>query len=128
MLRSLLLLFLCQLTGEFIQHLSRIPVPGPVIGMGMLFAGLVIRGGVPPELNGVGSGLLGYLSLLFVPAGVGVMAKADLLQAEWMPITIALIGSSVVAIAVSALAMQFIGRLSRPEPDELRSPRQPDIS
>jgi holin-like protein len=128
MLRSLLLLFLCQLTGELIQHLSRIPVPGPVIGMGVLFAGLVIRGDVPPELNGVGSGLLGYLSLLFVPAGVGVMAKADLLQAEWMPITIALIGSSVVAIAVSALAMQFIGRWSRPEPDELRSPRQPDIS
>jgi holin-like protein len=118
MLRSLLLLFLCQVSGEVIQHLSYAPIPGPVIGMGLLLAGLLIWGEVPTELNSLGSGLLGYLQVLFVPAGVGVMAKADLLRAEWLPITIALVGSSVVAIAISAFAMQLFGERLRRNADE----------
>ncbi len=74
MLEHLTLIFGCQLAGELIVAATGLPVPGPVCGMALLFAGLVIKGGLPAELARVGDALLGNLSLLFVPAGVGTPA------------------------------------------------------
>jgi holin-like protein len=50
-----------------------LPVPGPVIGMALLFAALAWRGGPSLPLRESAQKLLQHLSLLFVPAGVGVM-------------------------------------------------------
>ncbi|NIQ25900.1 MAG: CidA/LrgA family protein, partial [Gammaproteobacteria bacterium] len=47
MIESLTVLLVCQLAGEVIARASGIPLPGPVIGMAILFFGLMIRGGVP---------------------------------------------------------------------------------
>ena len=119
MLGFLTVLLLCQLVGTAIQDAFFIPVPGPVIGMFLLFIGLVLRGRVPEELGTVSRGLLDNLSLLFVPAGVGVMQQWALIGHEWMPITVSVIGSTLITIAVTALAMQWLDRLrSRPEAAE----------
>jgi putative effector of murein hydrolase LrgA (UPF0299 family) len=75
-----------------------------------MFAGLLIRGGVPDELATVGDALLGHLSLLFVPAGVGVMLHLRLMEAEILPISVALIVSTLVAVAVTATLMQWLNR------------------
>src|SRR5579859_1548707 len=79
MIESLALILLCQLIGEVLVRLLHLPVPGPVIGMGLLFAGLVLRGGPPEKLEQTAGGLLSHLSLLFVPAGVGIMLHLDLI-------------------------------------------------
>jgi holin-like protein len=115
MLQSLLAIFLCQLAGEVVQRLTAIPVPGPVIGMALMFAALLSRGGVPKELDATSSGFLRCLSLLFVPAGVGIMTQGDFLAAQWFPVAGALVGSSVVAIAVTALTMERLERLQARE-------------
>ena len=73
------ILLACQLAGEVIARLLGLPVPGPVLGMVILFVALVIRGHVPDDVGVVTGGLLQNLSLLFVPAGVGVMLHAGLL-------------------------------------------------
>ena len=112
MLESLAVLLLCQLVGEFIVLFLDWPVPGPVIGMALLFSGLVIKGGVPQPLADTASGLLAHLSLLFVPAGVGVMTHLTLLGSQWLPVTSSLIISTLLAIAVTGWLMQ---RLSRTE-------------
>lgn len=110
MLNYLTLILVCQLTGELIVTATKLPVPGPVLGMALLFAGLVIRGGVPGDLGKVAEGLLGNLSLLFVPAGVGVMVHLGLMQRDLLPISVALIVSTLLAIAVTALMMQWLNR------------------
>ncbi|MDB3936113.1 CidA/LrgA family protein [Granulosicoccus sp.] len=74
MLEYLTLILMCQLVGVFAITGSNLPVPGPVAGMIFLFLFLLIRGHVPDELASVANTLLNNLSLLFVPAGVGVMA------------------------------------------------------
>jgi len=85
-----------------------LPVPGPVIGMVLLFFALVIKGSVPDDLQATAQGLLSHLSLLFVPAGVGVLLHVHLVAEEWPAISAALIGSTLLTIAVTALVMKLL--------------------
>jgi holin-like protein len=110
MIFYLTLIFACQLAGELLKAALDLPVPGPVIGMVILFVGLVIKGGIPEELAKVGDAFLGNLSLLFVPAGVGVMLHIALIGEQALPITLALVGSTLATIAVTAMVMSFLGR------------------
>ena len=114
MLSYITLLLVCQLAGEVIARLFRLPVPGPVIGMVILFLGLLVLGRVPEGLDRVGRSLLVNLSLLFVPAGVGVITHLRQIEREWLPISAALIVGTLVTIAVTALVMAALSRKSRP--------------
>ncbi|MCR6630736.1 MAG: CidA/LrgA family protein [Magnetospirillum sp.] len=115
MLSYITVLLVCQLAGEVIARLAGLPVPGPVVGMLLLFAGLVVKGGVPEGLEKVGTFLLSHLSLLFIPAGVGIMVHLRLIAHEWLPITVALVISTALTIAVTGVVMQWLaGRRKRP--------------
>jgi len=112
MLSFFIVLLVCQLTGEVLVVFTGIPLPGPVLGMLLLFIGLLLRGGIPEGLNKMADGLLSHLSLLFVPAGVGVIAHAQLIGTELLPIAISLFLSTFITIVVTAWVMQ---KLARPE-------------
>ncbi len=86
------------------------PVPGPVLGMMLLVAFFALRGGVPDELKKVASVILAHLSLLFVPAGVGLMLHAARLEAEWLAIGAALLGSTVLSLVVTVLVFRAFAR------------------
>jgi len=64
-----------------------------------------VLGKVPDSLSTAAGGLLSHLSLLFVPAGVGIMVHADRIAAEWLPIMLALVLSTLVTMTVTAWAM-----------------------
>lgn len=110
MLGAFTLLLVYQLAGEVIVQLTGLPVPGPVLGMLLLFVTLAARGGAPQWLRDTCNGLLAHLSLLFVPAGVGVLLHFQRLGAEWLPIVVALVASTVLTIAVTALVMRALQR------------------
>lgn len=114
MLGSLTLLLVYQLVGETLVQLLKLPVPGPVLGMLLLFLTLALRRQVSPALRDTASGLLQHLSLLFVPAGVGVMVHAGLLAREWLPIVVALVASTALTIIVTALVLRAL--MPRDEP------------
>ncbi|MCB1491528.1 MAG: CidA/LrgA family protein [Rhodobiaceae bacterium] len=110
MLNMLTFIFACQLAGELTTRALSIPVPGPVLGMVLLFLFLLWRGAVPDTLAATADGLLRHLSLLFVPAGVGVMLHARLLGEDWLAIGVALVVSTVLTIAVTAMMMAWLTR------------------
>ncbi len=110
---ALIPIFGCELAGEFMQQLTGIPVPGPILGLLLLLFVLIVRGGPSLSLQSTARGLLQYLPLLFVPAGAGVAAHLSLIGAEWIPITAALIGSSVIAILATAFTMRAVERAQR---------------
>jgi len=110
------ILLLCQLAGEVLSRLLSLPLPGPVLGMLILLGGLIVKGGVPEPLQRTAEGLLNHLSLLFVPAGVGVLLHMSLIAEEWLAISAALIGSTVLTIAVSALMIVGLTRLTGDRP------------
>lgn len=103
-----LLLFQCA--GEAVVQLAGLPVPGPVAGMALLFAALLVRGHAPSALDVAADGLAKHLSLLFVPAGVGVMLHVARVADEWVPIVVALLVSTVLAIAVTAYVFQHLAQ------------------
>jgi putative effector of murein hydrolase LrgA (UPF0299 family) len=105
----------CQLAGEFVVHAFALPLPGPVLGMFLLFALLVARGGrgagaVPQKLGGAADGLLGHLSLLFVPASVGLMRYLDALAANAVTVILAVTLSTALAQAATALTFRMLAR------------------
>jgi holin-like protein len=121
MMNFIALLLVCQLVGEVIQKASGLPLPGPVIGMVILFVGLLVRGEVPEALGSVTRNLLDNLALLFVPAGVGVLTHLTLIEDEWLPISAALVLSTVITIAVTALLLSWLLRISGKEPSSQES-------
>jgi holin-like protein len=119
MIFYLTLIFSCQLAGELLKVALGLPIPGPVIGMVLLFAGLMVKGEIPDGLEKVGDAFLSNLSLLFVPAGVGVMLHIALIGEQAVAITLALVVSTLATIAVTALVMRL---LSRPDQNSGEGP------
>lgn len=110
MLGALTLLLVYQLIGEIIVQFTRLPVPGPVVGLLLLFLTLCVRGALAEPLRDTANGILQHLSLLFVPAGVGVMVHFSRISGEWLPIIVAVLVSTALSIAVSALVMKALMR------------------
>lgn len=109
-LNGITLLLVYQLVGEVTVRLLDVPIPGPVLGMVMLFVTLLIRGQAPDSVDQASSALLSHLSLLFVPAGVGMMVHFDRIAQEWVPITLALLLSTIITMVATALIMQLTSR------------------
>jgi holin-like protein len=110
MIGALTLLLLFQLAGEVLVKLLAVPLPGPVLGMALLFAALALRGGPSEPLRNTANGLLQHLSLLFVPAGAGVMIHFSRIGSEWPAILGALIASTALTLAVTALVLRLLLR------------------
>lgn len=113
MIRALALLLGSQLAGETVVRFLEIPVPGPVIGLVLLLALLFARPATADFLKPVTDVILKNLSLLFVPAAVGVIQHLGILGEYGLQILLALAISTVVAMAVSALVFVGLSRLTR---------------
>ena len=110
MVGYLTLILSCQLLGEVIVGALGLPVPGPVLGMAFLFAFLLIRVRVPDALGATADGLLRNMSLLFVPAGTGVIMHVTLLSEALVPLSLAVAISTSAAIVVTALMMRVLSK------------------
>ena len=118
MLEYLTLILVCQLAGELVVTTIGAPLPGPVVGMVLLFVFLLLKGAVPEPLGQVSGALLHNLSLLFVPAGVGVMAHLELLGSDVVPLSVALVLSTLMTVAVTALLMVLLSERSPACPED----------
>jgi len=111
MLRGFLVLLSFLLAGDIVVYLLALPLPAPVLGMAMLLAWLGwCQREVPVSLQQASSGILQYLSLLFVPAGVGVILHLQRLADEWVAIVGAVLFGTLISVGLSAL---FLNRFIR---------------
>ena len=120
MINGLLLLFACQLVGEIAARGLSLPVPGPVLGLLLLVAGLIAWNRVRPfddaalqasSPGRVAAGLLGSLALLFVPAGVGVTQHLGLVGDHGLALGLALVGSTLVTLLATVGVFLAVKRL-----------------
>lgn len=110
MLGAITILLLFQLAGEVLAQVLSLPVPGPVIGMALLLLALVLRGAAPQDVQRTANGILGHLSILFIPGGVGVMLYLPRLADEWLPIVASLVASTVLTLLMTALVLRMLQR------------------
>jgi holin-like protein len=106
LLRGLSWLVLCQLLGTALNVLFIPILPGPIIGMLLLFGFLLLRGEVGEPLQQASNSLLKYLPLLLVPPAVGVMAYAKDIFADFWAIAGALFLSLLISIVFAGWLMQ----------------------
>lgn len=110
MIHAITIILICQLAGETTARALGLPVPGPVLGMGLLLAGLAVSPRLQALVVPTGEAILRHLTLLFVPAGVGIVGHLDRLGAEFLPLMLALVVSTALAIAVGALVFVAVAR------------------
>ena len=124
MIASFSLILLCQLGGEVFVRGLHLPIPGPVIGLVLLLILLFVRDRFvllargPLQGEGVeeaSRGMLANLSLLFIPAGVGVVQKLDLLAEHGVAIIIILAVSVVVTLLATVATFLAVSRLATRE-------------
>lgn len=106
-----ILLLGCQLAGEILVRLTELPIPGPVVGMVLLLLGIAFASRPGTDLSITANGLLSHLALLYIPAGVGLIAHLDLLAERAVALLLILFVSTALAIAVTAWIYQ---RLAKP--------------
>ncbi|MGU3538574.1 CidA/LrgA family protein [Methylobacterium sp. A54F] len=127
MVASLGLILLAQLLGEVLARGSGLPVPGPVIGMALMLGFLVLRDSGPPAvprllpgpltdgtLETTARALLANLSLMFVPAGVGIVGRLDVVRAQGARLAVVLVVSTAATLVVTVLVFLAVSRLMRP--------------
>ena len=110
MIRGLAVLLTFQLVGEALTRVFDLPIPGPVIGMLLLFLVLLGREDTPRLLRAPSEALLRHLALLFVPATVGVVVQLELIADDWLPIVVAVVVGTAVTMAVTALTVRALVR------------------
>jgi putative effector of murein hydrolase LrgA (UPF0299 family) len=107
---ALLLVF--QLVGEVAVQALALPLPGPLVGMLLLFAALVLRGELPTAMADVARALLSHLMLLFIPAVTGVMMYFDRIGREWLPFFAACLLGAALTLAVAAFTLRWMLRVT----------------
>jgi holin-like protein len=120
MIPALATLLVFQLLGEAAVQLTGAPVPGPVVGLALLLLALLLRPRSVEAIKPTAQGLLQHLSLLFVPAGVGVMQHLQRLGDEALAIGVALVLSTLLGLAAAAGTMLWLMRRQQEAPQEDR--------
>jgi putative effector of murein hydrolase LrgA (UPF0299 family) len=110
MLKAIVTLFVCLTGGDAIKLVSGLPLPGAVIGLLVLLVLLIIWRGPSEPLKQAGDFLLQNMTLLFIPASLGVITQFATLKQDAVPIGIAIVGSTMLGMAVTALIMRWLAR------------------
>ena len=120
MLRSLFIIFFFQLLGEAIQKFFEINIPGPVIGLILLLLVFIffIKNASPfrkikKEISETSHQILNYLSLLFVPIGVGVIMHINYLGDNLFKILAIIIIGTLSTLVFVAYVMEKIINLEK---------------
>lgn len=124
MIVSFALILTAQLAGEILGRATGLPLPGPVLGAALLIGFLALRDHQPgfarrlpgPLADGgletTAKGLLAHLSLMFVPAGVGIVGRLDVLAAHGLAIALVVVVSVLATLAATALTFVAVSRLT----------------
>jgi holin-like protein len=118
MLRSIFVIFFFQLLGEFFKKFFEMRIPGPVIGLILLLVTLIFLKkfkktaivNLKADVVNTSNYILSYLSLLFVPIGVGVVMHLSYLENNLFRVLIIVFISTILTIGGTAFLMEKINR------------------
>ena len=110
MVRGFAILLVLQWLGEVLSSWLQLPLPGSVVGMLLMLIGLRFGLIQLAWVRDSAQLLLDNLSMLFVPAGVGVMVYFELISAHWLPLTVATLVSTLAVLATTGLTAKIFMR------------------
>jgi holin-like protein len=105
---QLLIIFGFSFVGDTLSNSLHLPVPGSILGMIFLFLALQFKVLKFTDVDEVGSFLINNMTILFLPAGVGIMAKWSLISNFWWQIALIVLLALIVNVFVLGHLVQFI--------------------
>ncbi|KLK96171.1 CidA/LrgA family protein [Lactococcus lactis] len=105
---QLLIIFGFSFIGNVISNVFRLPVPGSILGMILLFLALQFKILEFCHVDEAGSFLINNMTILFLPAGVGIMAKWNLISHFWAQILLIVVGALVINMLILGKLVEWI--------------------
>ena len=112
MIRQLAVLFSCLALGELIVYLTDVKLPSSIIGMLLLTLFLKIGWVKLKWVQGLSDFLVANLGFFFVPPGVALMLYFDIIEAQFWPIVIASVVSTILVLVVTGWTHQIVRKLN----------------
>ncbi len=111
MIRQCAILFGCLALGELIVFLTGFKLPSSIIGM-LLLTSLLKLGWIKLEwVKGLSDFLVANLGFFFIPPGVALMLYFDIIKAEFWPIMVATLVSTILVLVVTGWVHQLIRKI-----------------
>lgn len=110
MIRQCFIIFGCLAVGELIVWLTGIAIPSSIIGMLLLAALLQMKVVKEEWVKGMSDFLISNMGFFFVPPGVALMLYLDIIKAEFIPIVVATVVSTVLVLIVTGWTHQKLKR------------------
>lgn len=102
------IIFGCLALGELIVWATGIKFPSSIIGMLLLTLFLKLRWIKLGWIKQLSDMLIANLGFFFVPPGVALMLYIDLIKAEFLPIALATLVSTILVLIVTGQMHQFV--------------------
>lgn len=118
MIRQLAILFGCLALGELLIYFTGIPLPSSIVGMLLLALFLQLRVIRLEWVQTLADFLVANIGFFFVPPGVAIMCHFKLIKAEWLPIVVASVISTVLVLAVTGWVHQLYGKATHSDFEE----------
>lgn len=117
LLNGVLVLLVFQCIGEAIDAYFGLGLPGPVIGMLLLFAGLCIFGTAPESISKASQTLIPLLAIMFMPAAAGIFFLGPEFSDQWLAIGTAIVVATILSLTFNGLLMKWLQQLQRKSSD-----------
>ena len=126
MVVGLAVVLFCQLVGEIFAYTTHLPVPAPVVGLVLLFAFFLVRDRwqwLPfslrsEEIDKSCETLVQQMALLFVPAGVGIVQRLDVLGRNFIGLAVIVVVTTAISITVTALTFKLVDGWMSPKAED----------
>ena len=110
MIIQCLIIFACLAVGELIVMLTGIKFPSSIIRMILLCTLLKVGIVKYDKIKGMANVLISNMGFFFIPPGIALMLYFDIIEAQFWPIFISALVSTIIVIAVTGWVFQLTNR------------------
>lgn len=112
-LKQFSIIFIYCLLGELVVSFLPFAFPSSVVSLLLFFLSFVVGILKPAQVETVSNYLLQVMAIFFIPAGVGIIEKYDLLKNDLVPILIITLVTSILTFVTSAYTVLFFIRYQK---------------
>ena len=112
-LRQFIIILVISFIGELLKYIVPLPVPASIYGMVILFVGLLTGLIKLENVREAGRFLIEIMPIMFIPAGVGVMASWGVLSPILVPVAVIIVVALITVMAVTGRLAQMIIRFDK---------------
>ena len=106
-LEGFVIILLSQSLGTLLSDYFKLPLPGNLAGLLLLFLALLFRIVKMEQVEAAANLLLDNMMLLFIPLNVGLMTMLPRLKQEWVAIVTSVLASTIIVMIVTAKVVQI---------------------